>query len=304
MRKFQLSIFSVVLIGGLSACSKDAADPSSAEYNRNDAEIKAYISQNEDKLVSLSQVSPPGILTASGLYYKITRPNPTGKQATVGDELEFSYKVTNLSTGLHVDSSAAAAPVFYPLGIRSVFPGLEQGLSLMREGEKAILLVPSYLAYNDQTLPNLPAYSVVRFDVTLNRSRSEDQQITDYIMKNKLAVTETTASGVRFIKTQTNASGQVPTAGQTLTIKYVGKQLRAATAFDSTGTGTADFVLAQNKLVKGFEEGLAKLRIGEKATVIFPSSLGYGKDGIVQNRRYVITPYAPLRFDIELTAVK
>jgi FKBP-type peptidyl-prolyl cis-trans isomerase len=293
MRKIQLSILSALAISSLLACTKTSVDPTSAEYDRNDTEIKTYVAQN--KLT--------GTLASSGLYYIITKPNPTGKQATIGDELEFSYKATNLSNQL-VDSSVVTAPVFYPLGIGSVFPGLEQGLSLMRESEKATLLIPSYLAYNADAKTNLPAYSVVKFDVTLNRSRSEDQQINEYITKNKLTVTETTTSGLRFIRTQTNASGTLPTAGQTLTIKYLGKQLRQATAFDSTGTGTFDAFLGQNKYVKGFEEGLSKLKPGEKATIIFPSSLGYGTQGVVQNNRYLITPYAPLRFDLELISAK
>lgn len=282
---------------------KEDADPSSKAYDLNDAEIKAYVSQ--PNFVGASQIgSVTGNLTTSGLYYVITQPNPTGKPATVGEELEFSYKATNMKTGQHVDSSTAAAPVYYPLGIGSVLPGLEQGLSLMREGEKATLLIPSYLGYNDEAKPNLPAYSVVRFDVTLNQSRSEDEQINDYVTRNKLAVTETTTSGVRFIRTSLPTS--VTTApGQTLAIKYSGRQLRAVTAFDSTRVNeTFDAVLGQNKNIKGFEEGLSKLKVGEKATVIFPSSLGYSTQGVVQSNRYIITPYAPLRFDLELISAK
>lgn len=296
MRKLQLFTLSALLISGLSACTKTSVDPSVEAYDRNDAEIATYVSEN--KLT--------GTKAASGLYYVITKLNPTGKLATIGEELEFRFKAANLKTGQLVDSSVAASPVYYPLGIGSLFPGLEQGVSLMREGEKATFLMPSYLAYNDRAQTNLPAYSVVRFDVTLNASRTESQQIDAHIAAKKLTVTETTASGVRFIRTSlpTSATGAVPATGQTLTIKYSGRQLRSATAFDSTGTGTFDAVLGQNKFVKGFEEGLSKLRIGEKATVIFPSSLGYGKDGIVRDRRYVITPYAPLRFDLELVSAK
>ncbi|WP_080237204.1 FKBP-type peptidyl-prolyl cis-trans isomerase [Spirosoma rigui] len=291
MRKLQLSIFFAVVVSGLTSCMNESADPTSKYYDANDVEIQAYKDQNG------------GTVTTTGLYYKITTPNTAGKQATVGEELEFRYKATNLK-GQFVDSSAATAPVYYPLGIQSVFPGLEQGLSLLREGETATLLIPSYLAYNDQAKTNLPAYSVVRFDVTLNRSRSEEQQIDEYIANNKLTVTEKTASGLRFIRTVTNANGTTPGIGQTLTIKYLGKQLRNASAFDSTGTGTFDALLGQSKYVKGFEEGLSKMKIGEKATIIFPSTLGYGTSGVIQSNRYVITPYAPLRFDLELVSAK
>ena len=91
---------------------------------------------------------------------------------------------------------------------------------------------------------------------------------------------------------------------RTITIRYKGRRLRGTSAFDSTGTGTFDAVLGQNKYVKGFEEGLAKLGVGDKATIIFPSAIGYGTQGVVSNGVYVITPYAPLRFDLEVVSAK
>ncbi|QJW88032.1 FKBP-type peptidylprolyl isomerase [Spirosoma taeanense] len=293
MRLFQLSICSALLMGSLESCTQ-SIDPSSTYYDQNDADIQAYVSQNNLQ----------GTLRSTGLYYVVTTPNPTGKQATTGEEIEFTYKSYNLKTGQVVDSSAANRPVYYPLGIGSILPGLEEGLSLMREGERSTLLIPSYLAYSDKSKTNLPAYSVIRFDVRFNRSRSEEQQIEEYIAVQKFTNVEKTASGLRFIKTKDNPTGATPTTSQTLTIKYAGKQLRSVTPFDSTGSGTFDAVLGQSKYVKGFEEGLAKLKVGEKATIIFPSSLGYGATGVVQNNTYVITPYAPLRFDLEVISAK
>lgn len=278
----------------MAACMSDI-DPSTENYDKNDAEIQTYISR-VDSLKG-------GTLSTTGLYTKIRTANPAGKKAAVGEEVEFTYRSTNMMTGGLVDSTVRGFPVYYPLGIGSILTGLEEGVSLLREGERATLLIPSYLGYNDETKTNLPAYSVVRFDVTLNRSRSEDQQIDEYVTARKLTNVEKTASGLRFIKTQDNPAGATPTANQTVSIRYAGRQLRSATAFDSTsGVGTRDFAVGQ--LVKGFDEALAKLKTGEKATVIFPSSLGYGQTGVVQDRRYLITPYAPLRFDIELVSIK
>ncbi|GAB3490310.1 hypothetical protein GCM10027341_01900 [Spirosoma knui] len=294
MRKLQLTFFGAILVGGLAGCTSESVDPSSKYYDDNDAQIKTYATAKNLN----------GTTRTSGLYYVITTANPTGKQPAAGEEVEFSFKSYNLQDVL-VDSTKANAPVYYPLGIRSILAGLEEGVSLMREGESATLLIPSYLGYNDQVVnSNLPAYSVVRFDVKLKRSRSEEEQIDEYIAAQNLTVTEKLTDGLRFIKTQENPSGTVPIQGQTLTIRYKGKQLRSPSAFDSTGTGTFDAILGQNRFIKGFEEGLSKLKVGEKATVIFPSSIGYGQQGAVQSNRYLITPYAPLRFDLEVVSVK
>ena len=294
MQKIQLTVLRALLISGVAGCTSQSVDPSSAYYDQNDKDIQTYATQKNLN----------GKTTSSGLYYAITTANPTGKQPSTGEEVEFTYKSYNLKDVL-IDSTIKGKPVYYPIGIRAILSGLEEGVSLMHENEKATLLLPSYLAYGSNAYnANLPAYSAVRFDVQLVKSRTEDQQIDDYVAKNNLTISEKTASGLRYILTKANPSGTAPPTGQTLTIKYLGKQLRTASAFDSTGAGTFDAVLGQSKYVKGFEEGLAKLKVGEKATIIFPSSIGYGTTGVTSNNTYVITPYAPLRFDLELISTK
>jgi FKBP-type peptidyl-prolyl cis-trans isomerase len=293
MRKLHLTIFSALLISGLAGCSTQNVDPTSAYYDQNDADIQAYATAK----------GLNGKTTNTGLYYAITQPNTAGKLAVPGEEVEFTYKSYNLS-GAFVDSTLKDRPVYYTLGIQAIIPGLEEGVSLMREGESATLLIPSYLGFGNEARTNLPSYSVIRFDVQLKRSRNEDQQIRQHIAEKKLTVTDSSGTGLRIVKTVTNPTGATLAAGQTITIKYTGRLLRAAAPFDSTGTGTFDAVLGQNKYVKGFEEGLSKLRVGEKATILFPSSIGYGTTGVVSSNRYVVTPYAPLRFDLEVISAK
>lgn len=295
MQKIGVFIGAALLLGSLASCSKQqSVDPAEQYYAKNDSAITAYATAKNLN----------GAKTASGLYYVITRANPTGKQATISEELEYIYQAYNLSDTL-ILSIPAASPVYAIAGLyRAFLPGLDEGLLLMREGETATFLIPSYIGIGSTNVStHLPAYSVLRMDVTLNRSRSEEQQMDEYVASNKLTVTEKTASGLRFIKTGENPAGAVPTAGQTLSIRYRGKLLRDVTAFDSTGTGTRDFTLGSGS-IKGFDEGLSKLKVGEKATLIFPSSLGYGKEGVIRGNTYVIPPYAPLRFDIEVVSAK
>ncbi|QJD77795.1 FKBP-type peptidyl-prolyl cis-trans isomerase [Spirosoma rhododendri] len=284
----------LALTGVITACKQTDINGTNDLYIANDQAILNYASQKAYK----------GSKLTSGLYFYKTDSVIGAKKPAVGEEVQFNYKSYNINTGVLVDSSASTTPVYYPYGIQSILSGLEQGLGLMGEGDKAIMLLPSYIGYNDRALTNLPAYSPVRFDVTLVRSRTQDQQISDYISRNSLPTPELSTTGLRFIRTQTNTAGTSPTTGQTVTIRYAGRTLRSRTAFDSTGTGTFDATLGQGKYVAGFEEGLSKLRVGEKATIIFPSTLGYGTTGVVQNNTYIITPYAPLRFDLEVVSVK
>lgn len=290
----------LTLLTGLSltalvmGCQPADVNGTNELYAKNDVDIQTYAAAKGYK----------GNLQASGLYFYKTDSITGSKKPAVGEEVQFNYKSYNFMDGL-VDSSAATTPVYYPYGIKSILSGLEQGLGLMGEGEKAKLLIPSYIGYNDRALTNLPAYSPVRFDVTLVRSRTEAQQIADYISRNNLPTPELTSTGLRFIRTQTSATGALPTTGQVATLRYAGRTLRATTAFDSTGTTrTYDVTVGQGRNVAGFEEAVGKLKVGEKATILFPSTLGYGTVGVVQDNKYIITPYAPLRFDIEVVSIK
>lgn len=124
----------------------------------------------------------------------------------------------------------------------------------------------------------------------------EEEQINTYITTNNLTITEKTASGLRFILTKANPAGAVLKTGQTVTVKYAGKLL-SGKQFDA---GTFDFVLGGGRVIKGFDEGIAKLKVGEAGTLIFPSSLGYGAQGAGGD----IPGNTPLLFDIEVTAAK
>lgn len=267
-----------------------------AVYQSNMADISNYATSK-----GLS-----GASTSSGLYYILSKPGNSSIAAAYGQEVEFNYTLYVLSrsntnstvvTDKKVDSTYSTTPVFYPLYPGALKDGLEEGVLRMHEGDQAIMLMPATIAFGNVETGVIPANSPVRFDVTLKRARTEDQQINEYMTANKLTPTEVTASGLRFIKTLDNPTGAVPTATQTLIVKYKGKLLRSVSAFDSTGTGTYPTTIG--KSIAGFDEGLSKLKVGEKATIILPSKIGYGKDGYQR-----IPPYSPMRFDIELVSVQ
>lgn len=307
MRISQFAILGALLIGGLASCQQqniDAGANAATVYAANVADINSY---------TISQ-GLSGTTSASGLFFQSTKPGSTTIVPAYGQEIEFTYKLSalygpsNVSslttvTSRVVDSSYATKSTFFPFFAGSLKPGLEEGILKMHEGESAILIMPSILAFGNVKTDSIPANSPVRFDVTLKRTRTEDQQINEYITANNLAVTMTTSNGVRIIKTKINNSGATPSANQIVTLNYAGKLLRATTGF-SGGTGTDTKTVGVTKFVAGFEEGLANLKVGEKATVIFPSSMGYGATGAAQSGIYVIPPYSPLSFDIEVLSVK
>ncbi len=311
-RFFVFSLTAAVLAAGLQACIQSDVVDSNAAAAENDASIKQYISQNPGTTTAPLNYTTNG----TGMYYAITKSVPTAKKASTGDEVTFSYTLYTLQNQA-LDSSKAGSLPFFTFGLNSLLPGLQEGLSLLREGEKARLLIPSYLAYGSQaqTTFNLPANSPIRIDIELLRARTEEEQITEYLSSTALASSlsltapptniQKSTSGLRLIKTITKPTGATISPGQSVTVNYAGQTLRSTTPFDKNTDGTFSFALGRNQLIPGFEEGVLQLRIGEKATLVFPSSIGYGTNGARNsNGVYVILPYAPLRFDIEVLNAK
>jgi FKBP-type peptidyl-prolyl cis-trans isomerase len=125
---------------------------------------------------------------------------------------------------------------------------------------------------------------------------TEEEQIENYIKSKNLTITEKTASGLRYILTKANPTGANLKTSQIVSVKYAGRLL-SDKSFDS---GTFSFNLGLGQVITGFDEGIAKMKVGEKATLIFPSSLGYGSRGAGSD----IPGNSPLVFDIEVISAK
>jgi FKBP-type peptidyl-prolyl cis-trans isomerase len=105
--------------------------------------------------------------TPSGLYYSITQPG-SGAPAQAGQTVAVSYKGSLLSGKVFDSSERAGRPIEFPLGRGQVIPGWDEGIALLNKGAKAVLLIPSGLAYGARGAgADIPPYAVLRFDVEL-----------------------------------------------------------------------------------------------------------------------------------------
>jgi FKBP-type peptidyl-prolyl cis-trans isomerase len=109
-----------------------------------------------------------------------------------------------------------------------------------------------------------------------------------------------TPSGLIYVKTR-RSTGQRPQSGDTVIVNYTGL-LGNGVKFDSSlDRGQSfKFKLGAGRVIKGWDEGIAKLRVGEQATLIIPPHLGYGAKGAGG----VIPPDASLIFIVELIGVE
>ncbi len=86
------------------------------------------------------------ITTATGLRYKIYHEGSGTRKAVKDDSVRINYKVSLLD-GSVIYSSDSSGVLEFQVGKSEIAGGLQEGVTLMEEGDKAIFIVPSHLAY-------------------------------------------------------------------------------------------------------------------------------------------------------------
>ena len=109
-----------------------------------------------------------------------------------------------------------------------------------------------------------------------------------------------TESGLEYTDDVVGAGAQ-PKRGDTVVVHYSG-YLDDGTKFDSSldRKSPFEFTLGVGQVIKGWDEGVASMRIGGKRKLLIPAELGYGKRGAGG----VIPPNARLTFDVELLGIR
>lgn len=105
--------------------------------------------------------------TSSGLRYKITQENSDGEKPQPGQIVNVHY-TGKLKDGEVFDSSRKRGePISFPIGKGKVIPGWDEGIQLLKTGEKARLIIPPSLGYGQRATGPIPANSILIFDVEL-----------------------------------------------------------------------------------------------------------------------------------------
>ncbi len=275
-------------------------------FEDEDTKIQNYLEKHEIKAVR----------TNSGLYYSIETKG-MGNTPEHGDKVTVHYRGTIMDGGDFDSSYERNAPFTLTFGKGQVIKGWEEGLNYFPAGSKGTLYIPSTLGYGERGIGNLiPPHSTLVFEIEVLKVQSEKEfekekkelaekaekedieKIEKYIADNKLKAKQT-ESGLYYI-IEKKGKGAQAESGKTVSVHYKGTLLDG-TKFDSSydRDEPIEFKLDQGQVIKGWDEGIALLKVGAKGKLLIPSKLAYGS-----RSAGTIPPYSVLIFDIELMDVK
>lgn len=249
----------------------------------------------------------------SGVYI-IPIEKGKGRCPVKGEKVELDFSATLLN-GQPVGSTFDSPEKFsFVLGEGYTIQGWEEIVPKMHLGDRVKAIIPFDMAYGEHSVGEIPAYANLVYDIKLLKittaaelqaeaeralkalKEESERAFFDYLKVNN--ITDYTASGLFFAKSLVTEGAQ-PQKGQTARIKFEASYLDGTPLGDSEQLGGQyDLVIGEGKVLKGLEEGVGLMRVGEKARFVLPYTLAYGA-----NPYGNIPAYSNLVFDVELLDV-
>lgn len=267
--------------------------------------------------------------TPSGLEYKIIKEGSGRELPTTGGVITFWFQTRTDKDSIIDNHFGNPEPIAIETPKPTYSSSIEEGLLLLTEGDSALFLLNADSLFLNTFRQARPAYlkphSTIKMFVKMGKVYSKhfidsvrvEQQklaakqraaITDvdtkdsvaiqrYLLRNNLKA-EVTQSGayVVIVSSEPQSKNRLQ-VGENVEVAYIGTLLIEGTEFDRSRQGDYfKFTLGMGQVIKGWDEGLQKLKHGDKAIILIPSRLGYGTRGAGGS----IPPNAPLVFEVEI----
>ncbi len=263
----------------------------------------------------------------SGVYFEILAENPNGKQVVTDHVVGILYTIRNLEDGTEIETYADTLNPLkfsnsYSSNSISLHPaGLNYEISEMKEGEKFRFFIPSYQAFSSYAHDGLfgPNTNFI-IEVELAEVKTEEEiyeeevaNIQNYLEENEIEA-ESYPNGLQYIQVE-EGEGKKPSGIDFVEFHFTRKYLDGTIIETTVDDEPIRVRLNNNELVEGLETGITLMQEGEKAELIMPSKLAFGKSVQVipqQVRRDrekegtinpLTRPYSPVIYEIELLSI-
>lgn len=257
-----------------------------------------------------------------GLEYYFINDAPGNKKAEVGNEA-YLHIITKINDSVLFNSVTLNnnEPIVLTVTAPQFGGDLQAGLPLLSAGDKAMFRtrVDSIFRNKGQMPPNAKSGDYITFEINMltiktpaelkeeqdNLVISQEDEIIKYLNTHNLKGLRTESGLYYVIKKQ--GSGPKAQVGQEISMNYTGSLLDG-TKFDSnteTEFGHVQpfvFPLGQNRVIKGWDEGILNFNKGTQAILLIPSRLAYGTKSIPGNPKNPkgIPANSVLIFDVEV----
>ncbi len=279
------SLFCALMLGQLFIANADAQEP------KQEAASQAQSAASASAPAETPAAKPP----TPPILEKIDTITGTGKEAVPGKTVQVHYTgwlrdpQAEQQHGKAFDSSVGRGPFNFNLGEGRVIKGWEQGVPGMKVGGKRTLVIPSHLAYGPRGAGKgvIPPDADLIFDIEL-------LDVIDLPDVEKID--------------QKIGKGTECTPGKTVLVHYTGwlrdpkAKNQKGKQFDSSLKREAfQFTLNAGQVIRGWELGVAGMKVGGKRTLIIPAVLAYGAREIGDG---LIPANSDLIFEVTLLKIK
>lgn len=230
------------------------------------------------------------ITTASGLKYTVYEHNTNAPKVDTGDVVTVHYLGT-LQDSTKFDSSFdRKLPFTVEVGAGKVIKGWDEGLTYLHKGDSALLVIPADIAYGDRKMGSIPANSTLNFIVKIVDIK---KAIKPWTVNQKDRVFLEDSLSYIIVE---QGSGESVKTNDKVSMQYSG-YFTDLKKFDSSHDSGKPFevILGRGRVIKGWDNGIVGMKIGEKRRLYIPYQLAYGENG-----RQPIPPKTDLIFDVEL----
>ena len=271
--------------------------------------------------------------TESGFKY-IIYTKSEGQKIQLGDYVTLIMVYRNDKDSILFDSRNSALPLRFQLDKIPFKGSFEDGLLNLAKNDSATFYVPADSLYAylfagksgmviPQSETGFTSGTLVKFDIKVLNIQTPQEAEEEILMKLSAAEKKEKAELNKYLFDQNikitpsdegyylivheHGKGATIDSGKIVTLEYEGR-FTDGKVFDGTKSAGRpySFVSGTHRVIKGWELAMKDLNAGSKFTLIVPSSLAYGEEGIrnPKNGTFIVPPYKALVFDIRILSVE